>query len=122
MSEAPWVFLTFGEGPTRPQTREKTRKPGKNLDFRPGGGQQGSEKDPGWHSSGSPKSRPESSRLDPFRRQNYDLGGNFEGRIFWGAHIFRKCRPHTAPHGKATGGKGPQTDYLVSNFSEKSRL
>ena len=51
---------------------------------------------------------------------SYDFGGNFEGRIFGGAHIFRKCRPHTAPHGKATGGKGPQSDYLVSDFSERS--
>ena len=38
------------------------------------------------------------------------------------AHTFRKSRSHTAPLGEAPGGKGPHLDYLVSNFSEKSRL
>ena len=45
-----------------------------------------------------------------------------ETTIIAPADIFSKSRSPTAPHGKATGGKGPQTDYLVSNFSEKSKL
>ena len=38
------------------------------------------------------------------------------------ADIFSKSRSPTAPHGKATGGNGAQMDYLVSDFSVKTRL